>query len=73
MVSLYMFHEIRKLKKEGKTIFFNSHILSDVQELCDSVGIIHKGKLLEVGPLRRLLSARESLEEHFIRIVGAKR
>ncbi len=64
---------MQALKKEGKTIFFNSHILSDVQELCDSVGIIHKGKLLEVGPLRRLLSARESLEEHFIRIVGAKR
>lgn len=61
---------IQALKKEGKTIFFNSHILSDVQELCDSIGIIHKGKLLEAGPLTRILKGRESLEEHFIRVVA---
>jgi ABC-2 type transport system ATP-binding protein len=64
---------IQALKKEGKTIFFNSHILSDVQELCDSIGIIHKGKLVESGPLTRILKGRESLEEHFIRVVGAKK
>ncbi len=40
---------IRKLKKEGKTIFFSSHILSEVKEVCETVGIINKGKLVAKG------------------------
>lgn len=34
------------LKKEGKTIFFNTHILSDVEAICDRFGIISKGELI---------------------------
>lgn len=40
---------IRNLKKEGKTIFFSSHILSEVKEVCETVGIINKGKLIAKG------------------------
>lgn len=40
---------IRRLKKEGKTIFFSSHILSEVKEVCETVGIINKGKLVAKG------------------------
>ncbi len=32
---------IKKLKSEGKTIFFNSHILYDTEELCEEIGVIH--------------------------------
>ena len=34
------------LKKEGKTLFFNTHILSDVGVICDRFGIISKGELI---------------------------
>lgn len=44
---------IRNLKKEGKTIFFSSHILSEVREVCETVGIISNGKLI----------AKDSIEE----------
>ncbi len=37
---------MRELKKEGKTLFFNTHILSDVQEIADRFGILHKGKIV---------------------------
>ena len=37
---------IKELKKQGKTIFMSSHLLSEVQEVCDKVAIIDKGKLL---------------------------
>jgi ABC-2 type transport system ATP-binding protein len=37
---------IKELKKQGKTIFMSSHLLSEVQEVCDAVAIIDKGKLL---------------------------
>ena len=38
-------------KKRGKGIFLSSHILSEVERLCDRVGIIREGKLVEVGSL----------------------
>ncbi|HUK66159.1 MAG TPA: ABC transporter ATP-binding protein [Anaeromyxobacteraceae bacterium] len=46
------------LKRRGKTVFFSTHILPDVESLCDRVGVIHAGKLLEVGRLGNLLSPR---------------
>ena len=49
---------ILKLKEEGKTVFFSSHILSDAEMICDRVGILYKGKLINVGYLRDLLSAK---------------
>jgi ABC-2 type transport system ATP-binding protein len=36
-------------KKQGKTIFFSSHILSDIDEICDRIGVIHEGKLFFIG------------------------
>lgn len=52
-------HQIREiistLKDQGKTIFFNSHILSDVEQICDRVAILHRGQLLRAGSLDDLL------------------
>ena len=50
---------IVSLKNEGKTIFFSTHILADVERICDRVGILHRGKLLKVGELADLLSDRK--------------
>jgi ABC-2 type transport system ATP-binding protein len=49
---------ILELKRRGKTVFFSTHILTDVETLCDRVGIIIGGKLRDVGSLQTLLSAR---------------
>ena len=54
-----------KLKKKGKTIFFNSHILSDVEEICDQIGIISKGKLVYSGPVKKFCG-NKSLEDAFV-------
>lgn len=40
---------IRSLSKQGKTILFSSHILSDVQDVANKVGIINRGKILRIG------------------------
>jgi ABC-2 type transport system ATP-binding protein len=45
---------IHDLKKEGKTVFFSTHILSDAEALCDRVAIIHKGELRGVGTVANL-------------------
>jgi len=46
---------IRLLKSQGKTIFFNSHVLSDVEQICDRVAILAQGELLCSGSLNELL------------------
>ncbi|MGQ4647019.1 ATP-binding cassette domain-containing protein [Lyngbya aestuarii] len=46
---------ILSLKAQGKTIFFNSHILSDVEKICDRVAILAQGELICTGSLDELL------------------
>ncbi len=48
---------MEQLKREGKTVFFSTHILSDAEALCDRVGIIHKGELRGIGAVEELTSA----------------
>lgn len=70
-----------KLKKEllankqaGKTIFFSSHILSDLDEICDRIGIIHDGKLHFIGTPQSFKDKLEetSLEHAFLKVIEGK-
>jgi len=45
---------ILDIKKEGKSIFLSSHILSEVERLCDKVSIIRQGQIIESGSLTEL-------------------
>jgi len=45
---------IMELKKENKTIFLSSHILTEVEELCDKISIIRQGEIIETGTLKEL-------------------
>jgi len=49
---------ILRLKGEGKTIFFCSHILPDVEMICDRIAILDKGHLIAVGNLEELLQMK---------------
>jgi ABC-2 type transport system ATP-binding protein len=49
---------IVELRQQGKTVFFSTHILPDVETTCDRVAILVGGRLRSVGPLASLLSAR---------------
>lgn len=59
--------------KHGATIFLTSHVLEVVERLCDRVAIIHEGKLLVNGEMAELRHGSESLEDIFVRVVGADR
>ena len=58
---------IREAQNQGKTVFFSSHILPDVERLCDRVGVIRNGQMEVVGTLNELLSKQQKVE---ITVVG---
>jgi len=53
---------IASLKKTGTTILLSSHLLTQVQEVCDRVGILHRGKLIREGRLEDLLAIENQTE-----------
>jgi sodium transport system ATP-binding protein len=63
---------IRECRAKGKTVIFSSHVMSEVEKLCDRIGIIHNGQLLHEGTLSELRaqSGVNDLEEIFVRIVS---
>jgi len=54
---------ILDLKKEGKTVFFSSHILQDVEMICDRVAIIADGKIIKTGILEEMLVKKDGAYE----------
>lgn len=60
---------IAELRTQGKTVFFSSHILSDIEDLCDRIGIVHHGRLLYSGGLTEFMVKGESLEQRFVAII----
>jgi ABC-2 type transport system ATP-binding protein len=64
---------IRNLKAQGKTIFINTHILSDVEEICDTVGILDKGELLRVDTPQNIARNHKDLEEAFVSLIHTRR
>ncbi|MGO9261679.1 MAG: ABC transporter ATP-binding protein [Bryobacteraceae bacterium] len=57
----------------GATIFLTSHVLEVVERLCDRCAIIQNGRIVVSGTLAELRSGGESLEDAFVRVVGAER
>ncbi len=64
---------LQTLVREGVTIFLTSHVLEVVERLCDRVAIIHQGKLVLEGIVEELRHGDETLEDLFVRAVGAER
>lgn len=61
---------IEGLRKNGTTVFMSTHILSDVEALCDEVAILRRGKLAATGNLNDLLSARAGEQLYEVNIKG---
>ena len=62
---------IQRLKNEGKTVFFSSHELGEVETVCDRVAIIHEGELKVEGRVSELMEQYQAnLEQIFLKIIG---
>ena len=58
---------MKQMAKEGKTIFFSTHILDVAEKLCDRVAIIKNGKIVKIGEMKEI-KGDTSLEEVFLEL-----
>jgi ABC-2 type transport system ATP-binding protein len=61
---------IQRLKNEGKTVFFASHELGEVETICDRVAIIADGELKTIGRVSDIVAQHPNLEKAFLEITG---
>lgn len=66
---------IRQCRDRGKTVIFSTHVMTEVEKLCDRIGIIHAGKMRTEGTLDELRQnyRKDSLEEIFVEVSGDAR
>ena len=63
---------IRDCRERGKTVVFSTHVMSEAAKLCDKIGIISGGNILEEGTLEQLRErhGKQDLEDIFVEVVG---
>jgi ABC-2 type transport system ATP-binding protein len=60
---------LETLKAQGMTIFLNSHLLSEVEKICDTAAIINQGRLLVKDTISTIVADGDTLEDVFVRLV----
>ena len=65
---------VRDCRNRGKTVIYSTHVMSEVEKLCDTIGIIHGGKLVAEGALAALRTrfGEQDMEEIFVKAVGGE-
>ncbi|MBN2022510.1 MAG: ATP-binding cassette domain-containing protein [Pirellulales bacterium] len=71
LVARALLNTVAELRDQGKCIIFSTHIMREVEKLCDRAAIIHRGKVLAEGPLDALREAHgeQDLEELFFQLI----
>ncbi len=63
---------LRELNEAGKTILLTSHYLEEVELLCNRIGVINHGHLVEIGDKKDFVSGGKKLEERYLELTGAR-
>jgi sodium transport system ATP-binding protein len=65
---------VRDCRNRGKTVIYSTHVMSEVEKLCDTIGIIHGGRLVAEGTLAGLRTrfGEQDMEEIFVKAVGGE-
>jgi sodium transport system ATP-binding protein len=75
MASRQIVDFIRQCREAGKTVLFSTHVMSEVEKLCDRVAVIHAGRICEQGSLAELRErhGERDMEEIFVKVVDLYR
>ncbi len=60
---------IQRARAWGATVLVSSHVLSEVERVCDHIAILHEGRVAAQGPIHQLLAEGETLEDAFVKAV----
>jgi sodium transport system ATP-binding protein len=65
---------VRRFRDEGRCVVMSTHLMDEVERLCDRVAIVHRGEILEQGTPGELIDKyhTDSLETAFVEIIGAQ-
>jgi sodium transport system ATP-binding protein len=65
---------IRDCRARGKTVIFSTHVMREAEKLCDTIAIIHQGRIMAEGTLAQLRerTGAQDLEDVFVGVVEAK-
>jgi sodium transport system ATP-binding protein len=71
LVARALLKAIEELKEQGKCIIFSTHIMREVEKLCDRIAIIHQGKILAIGTIPELEEKynEPDMEELFFELI----
>jgi ABC-2 type transport system ATP-binding protein len=71
---IFLKKKLQDYRKKGNSIFFSSHILADVEEICDRIGILHYGDLYYEGTVEKFIkkAKTKNLEQAFLSIIQDK-
>jgi ABC-2 type transport system ATP-binding protein len=63
---------LREARQAGRTVFLSSHVLSDMNEICDRVAILHEGRIEFIGTPEalRAQTGNENIERAFLKVIG---
>ncbi|BET69105.1 ATP-binding cassette domain-containing protein [Opitutales bacterium ASA1] len=72
MTSRTIMRFIEKCRAEGRTVVFSTHIMSEVERLCDEIAVVHEGRIVASGTVDELRArtGRSALEAVFLELVG---
>jgi ABC-2 type transport system ATP-binding protein len=64
---------LRRLADERRlAVFVSSHLLGEVEKVCDRIAIVHRGRVLAEGPVAALTDGKRTLEDVFIDVTGGE-
>ncbi len=67
-----LWHYLKLLNKQGKTIILTSHYLEEVEQLCNRIAFISKGKIVAIGDKSEFMSNGQTLEQKYLEITKKK-
>jgi sodium transport system ATP-binding protein len=72
LVARALLHTVAELRSQGKCIVFSTHIMTEVEKLCDRIAIVHRGSILSEGTLEELRERHREhdLEELFFQLIS---
>lgn len=69
-IAIKLRSEIKRInKKLGVTVVLTSHYMQEVEELCHRVAFINKGRIVDIGPVKKIMKKHKNMQEYFLKMV----